>query len=256
METGAITQYFDVAQIVLYVFWIFFAGLIYHLHQESKREGYPLESDRSDSIRVQGFPPIPDPKTFRLQDGRTVTVPNDFRSPQTLKATPSGNWPGAPLDPTGNPMLDGVGPGAWADRADLPDLTFDGSLRIVPLRDAPDYDVAHQDTDPRGLPVIGADGAQGGVVRDLWVDRSEAIFRYLELDVPAGGGTRRVLLPMNFCRVGERAVKVASILGHQFASVPQPKAAGRITLLEEEKVMAYYGGGTLYAEASRKEPLL
>ena len=29
METGAITQYIDVAQIVLYMFWAFFAGLIY-----------------------------------------------------------------------------------------------------------------------------------------------------------------------------------------------------------------------------------
>ena len=27
METGAITQYVDVAQLVLYVFWIFFFGL-------------------------------------------------------------------------------------------------------------------------------------------------------------------------------------------------------------------------------------
>ncbi|MFN9102251.1 MAG: photosynthetic reaction center subunit H, partial [Betaproteobacteria bacterium] len=29
MGTGAITGYVDVAQLVLYVFWIFFAGLIY-----------------------------------------------------------------------------------------------------------------------------------------------------------------------------------------------------------------------------------
>ena len=28
METGAITSYIDVAQVVLYAFWIFFAGLI------------------------------------------------------------------------------------------------------------------------------------------------------------------------------------------------------------------------------------
>ena len=31
MGTGAITQYVDVAQIVLYMFWAFFAGLIYYL---------------------------------------------------------------------------------------------------------------------------------------------------------------------------------------------------------------------------------
>ena len=52
-QTGAITQYIDVAQIVLYVFWFFFAGLIWYLRREDKREGYPLESDRSDSVRVR-----------------------------------------------------------------------------------------------------------------------------------------------------------------------------------------------------------
>jgi photosynthetic reaction center H subunit len=256
MGTGAITAYFDVAQIALYVFWIFFAGLIYYLHQESKREGYPLESDRSGSITVQGFPAIPDPKTYKLQDGRTVTVPSNNVSPQTLKATPSGNWPGAPLNPTGNPMLDGVGPGAYADRADIPDVTYDGKLRIVPLRADTAYGVAHQDRDPRGMEVIGADGKVGGVVRDLWVDRSEAIFRYLELDVQVGGGTRRVMLPINFTRIGARQVKVTSILGYQFSSVPSLRNPDQITFLEEEKVMAYYGGGTLYATPSRKEPLL
>ena len=47
MKTGAITGYIDIAQIVLYGFWIFFAGLIIYLRKEDKREGYPLESDRS-----------------------------------------------------------------------------------------------------------------------------------------------------------------------------------------------------------------
>jgi len=34
------------------------------------------------------------------------------------------------------------------------------------------------------------------------------------------------------------------------------KKAGSITLLEEEKVMAYFGGGTLYADPKRAEPLI
>ena len=38
MSTGAITHYIDVAQLTLYVFWIFFAGLVYYLHRENKRE--------------------------------------------------------------------------------------------------------------------------------------------------------------------------------------------------------------------------
>lgn len=60
MQTGAITGYIDVAQLVLYAFWIFFAGLIVYLHRENKREGYPLESDRSRAITVQGWPAVPE----------------------------------------------------------------------------------------------------------------------------------------------------------------------------------------------------
>jgi photosynthetic reaction center H subunit len=253
---GAITSYFDVAQITLYVFWLFFAGLIYYLLRENKREGYPLESDRSGSITVQGWPPMPSPKTFLLQDGSTATVGVDKPSQQVLKAEPSGNFPGAPLVPTGNPMLDGVGPGAYADRHDEIELTFEGETKIVPLRVAQAYGVAAIGTDPRGLPVVGADGKAGGTVRDLWVDRSELLFRYIEVTVPTEGGNRNVLLPMNFTRVGQRQLKVASILGHQFAQVPATRNPDQVSRLEEEKIMAYYGGGTLYAEASRAEPLI
>jgi photosynthetic reaction center H subunit len=57
-----VTSYIDFAQISLYVFWIFFAGLIYYLRSEDKREGYPLESRRK--VRVQGWPPIPAEKFF------------------------------------------------------------------------------------------------------------------------------------------------------------------------------------------------
>ena len=69
---AAITQYIDVAQIVLYLFWAFLAALIFYVRREDKREGYPLESERSAHITVQGFPAIPSPKTFKLADGSTV----------------------------------------------------------------------------------------------------------------------------------------------------------------------------------------
>ena len=43
--TGQIMSNIDVAQIVLYAFWIFFAGLIFYIRREDRREGYPLEYD-------------------------------------------------------------------------------------------------------------------------------------------------------------------------------------------------------------------
>jgi photosynthetic reaction center H subunit len=258
METGAITGYIDVAQIALYVFWVFFAGLIYYLHQENKREGYPLESERSAHVRVQGWPPIPSPKTFRLQHGGSSTAPNEQSSPQQhLAAEPTGPWLGAPLRPTGrNPMLDGVGPGAYANRADVADKTFEGRTKIVPLRVAPDFDVSAKDPDPRGMRVVGADGVVGGTVHDLWVDRSEVLFRYLEVAVPNAARGPHVLLPMNFTRIKNGRVVVKSILGSQFADVPRHRNPDQVTLLEEEKIMAYYGAGTLYATADRQEPLV
>ena len=67
---------------------------------------------------------------------------------------------------------------------------------------------------------------------------------------------RRVLLPMNFTRVGSGQVKVKSILGKHFAQVPGTANADAVTLLEEEKIMAYYGAGTLYATPERQEPLI
>jgi len=256
MSTGAHT--IDLAQIVLYGFWIFFAGLIYYLHRENKREGYPLESDgrRGTRVRIQGFPAIPLPKTYRLRDGQTRTVPRESPPEPRPKAEPTSRVPGSPLEPTGNAMLDGVGPGAYAHRPDVPDTTIDGQARIVPLRRAIGFSVHPSDPDPRGLPVVGADRVVGGVVRDLWVDRSEVVFRYLEVEVAAGGATRHVLLPVNFARIESRRVDVSSILGAQFAQVPATQRDDQITLLEEERITAYYGAGTLFAEPSRREPLL
>ena len=133
MKQGLLFDNIDLAQVVLYAFWIFFAGLILYLRREDKREGYPLESERSAYITVQGFPAIPSPKTFRLAGGGTVSVPRKEIDDREIRAKPVAPWLGAPLEPTGNPMIDGVGPAAYALRSTQPDITFDGHDRLVPL---------------------------------------------------------------------------------------------------------------------------
>lgn len=60
-----ITEYIDFAQIVLYAFWIFFAGLIIYLRREDKREGYPLEAEGRPRVTVQGWPGMPEPREPR-----------------------------------------------------------------------------------------------------------------------------------------------------------------------------------------------
>jgi photosynthetic reaction center H subunit len=255
METGAITSYIDVAQIVLYLFWAFFAALIYYLHREDKREGYPLESDRSGRVTVQGWPAMPRPKTFLLRGGRTVTVPHTERASRPINATAFAPHPGAPLVPNGDPMLAEVGPGSYADRADICDTTEDDQHRLVPLRIAPDYEVASQDPDPRGRPVWGADGEVAGTAVELWVDRAEVIFRYIEVEVPTASGPRNVLLPINFCQIDERGTTVRALLARHFAMVPTTRNRDSATLLEEDRIVAFYGAGTLYATPDRQEPL-
>lgn len=257
MGTGAITAYVDVAQIVLYMFWIFFFGVIYYLVRENHREGYPLVTDelaRGEAGNIKGWPQ-PAAKTYQLRDGTEVLAPR-VEPLQVPNGTPAHRYIGAPLVPNGDPLSAGMGAGAYAQRRDIPDPLHDGAPKIVPLRLVPDYDVSSKDIDPRGLPVIGDDGEVGGTVVDVWTDRLENLIRYFEVEVPTASGPRRVLLPVPFVRVKADGVVVKALLGSQFAGVPQTRHPEQVTLLEEDRIAAYYGAGTLYATPERSEPLI
>jgi photosynthetic reaction center H subunit len=253
MQTvGNITGYIDLAQILLYVFWVFFAGLIWYLVAEGHREGYPMESSSSGRAVVKGFP-IPAPKTFLLEGGRSVTVPDLTRKEPAYNAVATSPSSGLPIEPKGDAMTAAVGPGAYTLREDVPERTTHGVPLIQPLRIASDYTVAAQDVDPRGLPVMGGDGKQGGTVKDIWIDSAEMMFRYLEVEVTGG---RTVLLPMPFSLIRRNQVEVHAVYARHFAGVPALRNPNEVTKLEEEKISAYYGGGTMYADASRSEPLI
>ena len=256
MATGAITGYIDVAQLVLYAFWIFFAGLILYLRREDKREGFPLENERSAHVSVMGFPRPPSPKTFLLPYGGTYSAPNNKKDERTIHAKPVAAWPGAPLQPTGNPMRDGVGPASYAQRQDVPEYTFEGLPTIVPMRVAVDAFVDPSDPDPRGLNVVGCDNKVAGTVHELWVDRSEPQIRYLEVAV--AGGDRHVLVPITLAKIvpHRRRVEVVSVLASQFADAPVLSNPDQVTKLEEDRITAYFASGHLYATRARSEPLL
>jgi len=251
---------FDVAEFCLIAFFLFFAGLVFYLRREDRREGYPLEDDLSG--RLDHDPEglfIPAPKTFLLPHGHGERrVPNRGpRDPWPPRARRSARTDGSPIEPVGDPLLANVGPGSWVDRPDHADCTLDGHPRISPLRANQDLHltVARQDPDPRGMAVVGADGRQAGVVTDLWVDRSEYLVRYLEVLTEGG---RRVLAPMTMAEVhrGSRKVTFHALLAHQFEAAPFPAADDRITLKEEDQVVGYFGAGFLYATPDRQEPWL
>lgn len=256
MLRGMLTEHMDVAQVVLYAFWVFFAGLIFYIRREDRREGYPLENDKTGELAMAGFPLIPDAKTFRLPNGLgAVFAPNGARDRRPIKAEKIAPFAGAPLEPTGNPLADGVGPAAWAERADRPDFDVHGNPRIRPMRLAPAFSIDENDPDLRGWTVVGMDGVAAGTVTDIWVDQMEHVVRYVEMSRGSGSSA---IVPLCFAQLDEKrgVVYVHALRAMHFAGVPALRNPDQITLLEEDKITGYFGGGLLYATPQRSEPLL
>jgi len=247
----------DLASLSLWLFWIFFAALIFYIQRENMREGYPLEDDAGNPSSNEGLFPLPRDKTFSLPHGRgEVTVPSGQtpeRSDLALEKTSATN--GFPLEPTGDPMVDGVGPASWAPRRDVPELDGHGHPKIVPMAATDHFNVA-AGRDPRGLPVVAGDGEVVGAISDMWIDEPEQLVRYIEVDLDADHGGGKRLIPLTMARIKSSEVKVRSIFGKHFAGVPQNASPNQVTMLEEEKICGYYAGGTLYASQARQEPQL
>jgi len=243
---------FDLASVAVILFWLFFAGLVIYLQRENMREGYPLEDENGNPAPNQGPFSLPYPKTFKLPHGRgEVTVPDMQPEGRAVQLVSTG--PGSPLEPTGDPMTDGVGPASWAPRRDVPELDGHGHPKIVPISSTDSFHVS-AGRDPRGLPVQAGDNAVVGRICDMWVDEPEQLVRYLEVELNDGYGTR--LVPLPAAKIMSDRVYVHSIFGRHFPMVPTIKARNQVTLLEEEKVSAFYAGGKLYASLERQEPQL
>ncbi len=257
MEGVQIIGSLDFATLLFILFTLFFVGLVFHLLKEGRREGFPLEADETGRLESIGTTWLPKAKTYHLPDGRTVQKPDGLRDPSyDANMKRMAPWAGAPVEPVGDPMLSGIGPGAYTLREDLPDLTHENLPKIVPMSSMADFSVAKQSSDPRGFDVVGADGAIAGKVTDIWVDRAEALVRYYEIELAADG--RKALLPYGFANVKGKTGKilVPSILASQFANIPAHASPLKVTRLEEDKISAYYGAGTLYATPDREAPIL
>jgi photosynthetic reaction center H subunit len=75
------------------------------------------------------------------------------------------------------------------------------------------------------------------------------MFRYLEVEIPDG---RTVLLPIAFSVIRRNQVEVNAVYARHFAAVQALRNPNQVTKLEEDKISAYYAGGTLYGQAKRK----
>ena len=125
---------FDLASLAIWMFWAFFAVLVFYLQRENMREGYPMQNDDGSDSANQGPFPLPEPKIFVLPHGRgEVSVPNGQPEDRELALRRSSDANGYPMEPTGDPMMDGVGPASWAPRRDVPELDGHGHPKIIPI---------------------------------------------------------------------------------------------------------------------------
>jgi photosynthetic reaction center H subunit len=245
---------FDLALVSLYAFWLFFAGLVYYLQTENMREGFPLETEDGPTPAAnQGPFPLPAPKTFKRMHGLPdVTVPSAENEAahrrENLALARTAVSDGFPHAPTGNPMLDGVGPASWVPREDVPELDGHGHNKIVPMARAEGF-VVSAGRDPRGLPVQSGDYQIVGKVTDMWVDAPEQLVRYLEIELATGG---KRLVPMTLARIKSDRVIVRALNAEHFAGIPATRSSTEVTKREEDKISAYVASGHLYAEKPSK----
>lgn len=271
-EVGALTSYLDVAQVVLYVFWIFFLLLVLYLNRESKREGYPLRSGKNGDQPVDLLLGVPEPKVYKLYHGGETHLPSGKSDDDRPLAASSGRVEGDPIIPTEDCLTHGIGAAAWVEREDEPDQLLHGGPRIKPMSTLSDeYYVANHSVDPRGLSVHTCEGTAVGTIEDIWLDCMEMMPRYYTVALNSGA---QVLLPVMLSTIRKstrpptkgslmtrlterkRYVDIASLYAHQMQDVPRLSNPGQITLREEDQITAYYGGGQLHASPDRAEPLI
>lgn len=84
--------YIDLAQVLLYGFWIFFFAYLAWQRAEDKRQGYPLDSDRK-GVTVQGWPAIPPKRRTKAKHPALAKAAKMERS--AVSEAPSASAPGS-----------------------------------------------------------------------------------------------------------------------------------------------------------------
>lgn len=247
----------DVALLCVIAFVLFFAGLVYHLRREDKREGYPLEIEGYDGRihSAEGFPAVPAPKVFHRPHGRgTVQVPRE-EDPETVR--PERELPpiGYPLDPGPDPLMEGIGAAAWARlREEKPDLDVEGEPKLIPLNDNNEYYIPDGDPDPRGWNLVSADERRVGRVHDLWFNRAEFFLRYYEVSIEGAEGRR--LIPAFFAEAlpRDRIVRATTLVAKDLRRIPVRAAEDCITMREEDRLNGFFAGGLRFSGAPGQIP--
>lgn len=133
--------------------------------------------------------------------------------------------------------------------------TTDDGVRIAPLSELDDFEVAEGYPDIRGWKVASADGQEVGKVRDLLIDVDQMRTRYLEVrltkQLAAAPGDRDVLVPIGTAQVGEGKEEVVRVplTAERFGLLPLYERGG-LTRTHELEVRRHFSLGEAAAAAA------
>ena len=130
----------------------------------------------------------------------------------------------------------------------------DDGVRIAPLSELDDFEVAEGYPDIRGWRVASADGQEVGKVHDLLIDVDQMRTRYLEVrltkQLAAAPGDRDVLVPIGTAQVGEgKEVVRVPLTAERFGLLPLYER-GRLTRTHELEVRRHFSLGEAAAAAA------
>ena len=252
---GNITELIDLPDAAFWTFFVLFVLLCIWLRREDKREGYPMRASPFTDEQLLGFPTPPPPHTYLLNEGGTLQAPHLYEQAPT-HAVPLHGHDGTPFSPVGNPLLAGIGPGAWVKRRMGPDLTETGEEIYQPMRVMSGWAIAPGETDPIGMAVFDRRFRPIGRVVDVWIDRGSNVIRMFEVLPPPDLAVGPVLVPIYHTVIKERAreVRVTALHAHQLADIPRPARPTSITAQEHEQLNAYFAAGRFYANSPLTDP--
>jgi hypothetical protein len=134
------------------------------------------------------------------------------------------------------------------------DYENEDGVRIVPLGELRDFEVAEGHADIRGWRVDSTDGAEVGKVHELLVDTDSMRTRYLDVrltsEIAATPGDRDVLVPIGAARLDEKDSRVILPLHAERVGLLPPYDHGRLTRAYEYEVRRHFSLGEAAAAAA------
>ncbi len=251
MPLGSITYHIDFPTVAIWLFFGAFSAAGIVLRTLDKREGYPMRASPFDARPMQGFPPPPAPVDLPSARGR--------RHGGAASPSAGADLGRAALSVRRHAAVAGGQSAAgrhrpWrlGDAARRADVDGKGRADAGAAAHSPEWSVETGEADPRGMAVLDRRYRTVGVVHDVWVDKSIKILRLFEVELHAGLGRGRVLVPIFHTDIEEKAreVRVTALEAHQFADVPMPAEPDEITAREDDRLNAYFAAGYFYRDTA------